>query len=161
MALLLLAALGAASGRHILQYNPEPPPSHVASLLAQRDAITNWAAFSAASGLAGWEDAALLGAGTPVCSWGGVRCNGEGNITTIDLSCKQDQLELCAVKAQGTLAPSLSLIQFLNTISIGNQSLTGSLPAEWGTSPGLAFMWVARIELRAGCSCSVLAAKTA
>ena len=37
-------------------------------LLAQRDSISNWADFAAATNLTGWDEA------TPVCSWAGVFC---------------------------------------------------------------------------------------
>lgn len=44
-------------------------PAAVACLLAQRDAFTNWAAFSAKKQVKGWDET------TPVCDWKFVECD--------------------------------------------------------------------------------------
>lgn len=62
----------AASGAPILALASCPPAAAAgvrAALLAQRDAVTNWAAFKAANNIQGWDEAA-----PDVCSWSGVNC---------------------------------------------------------------------------------------
>ncbi|KAL4433230.1 hypothetical protein ABPG77_003278 [Micractinium sp. CCAP 211/92] len=98
-------------------------------LLKQKAAITNWAAFSSAAGLAGWD------ASTPVCEWTGVSCDGVGDVSALNMSCTQEQPRFCGVRAEGRLAPELCQISSLTSIMLGNHSLSGPLPEEWG-SPG-------------------------
>lgn len=51
---------------------PRPLRPLVPHLLAMRDAITNWDAFSASNSIAGWDDL------TPLCSWTGIACLADG-----------------------------------------------------------------------------------
>jgi len=52
------------------------PGSAEEKLLAQKAAITNWAAWSEANDVVGWDES------TPVCQWTGVSC---GNQTILDM----------------------------------------------------------------------------
>lgn len=54
---------------------PPPAPDIRQALLAQRDAITNWAAFKAANSIAGWDEAE-----PNVCAWNGVNCTDSGMV---------------------------------------------------------------------------------
>lgn len=45
------------------------------ALLAQRDAITNWPAFSQANGIVGWSESE-----PDVCEWTGVNCTADGTV---------------------------------------------------------------------------------
>lgn len=51
-------------------------------LLTFRDGIANWAEVQAAWGLAGWADCTSA-ACAPVCTWGGVACEGTGYVTEL------------------------------------------------------------------------------
>lgn len=85
------------------------------ALLAQRDAITNWQAFSDANAVVGWDEAV-----PNVCSWSGVNCTTDGTVYRLDWSCdnclhcpliKEWDFNLCALPhAQGRLAPELANI---------------------------------------------------
>ena len=57
-----------------------PPASDAdaAALLAQRDAIANWAAFAAANNVSGWAVP-----GPPVCNWTGVSCTPGGSVVRL------------------------------------------------------------------------------
>ncbi|KAL4448381.1 hypothetical protein ABPG75_005600 [Micractinium tetrahymenae] len=112
--LLLVAAVCAAQS------------NQAESLLAQKAAITNWAAFSFAAGLVGWDDR------TPVCNWTGVECNAAGDVSSLNMSCTPDQPRFCAMRAQGQLVPDLCQLSSITSIKFANHSLSGPLPAEWG-----------------------------
>lgn len=85
------------------------------ALLAQRDAITNWQAFSDANAVVGWDEAV-----PNVCSWSGVNCTTDGTVYRLDWSCdnclhcpliREWDFNLCAQPhAQGRLAPELANI---------------------------------------------------
>lgn len=68
----------AAGRRRHCEHSFHPPICIIAAkLLAQRDAIDNWADFSEANGLSGWSD------GTPVCEWSGIACSASGAVTEL------------------------------------------------------------------------------
>lgn len=60
-----------------------------------------------------------------------------------DLSCALEpgsaggggRQQLCAVRAQGSLAAELAGIQTMQTLALSNQSFAGPLPAAWGAAP--------------------------
>lgn len=60
---------------------PASPPClarcAVQRLLAQKEAIINWAEFAASNNITGWQD------GTPVCSWTGVTCGVGGDVLSL------------------------------------------------------------------------------
>lgn len=59
--------------------SPISSPSTAAAvrqaLLAQRDAITNWEAFSQANSIVGWSESE-----PNVCKWSGVNCTADGTV---------------------------------------------------------------------------------
>ncbi|KAL4424194.1 hypothetical protein ABPG75_001495 [Micractinium tetrahymenae] len=103
-------------------------------LLAFAGNISNWAEVQAARQLAGWApctpDACL-----PVCLWGGVSCYAFGaadgtHVTSLELSCSGP----CAAPMRGRLAPGLEGLQFLQTLDLSWNALTGTLPPQWGAA---------------------------
>ncbi|EFN53922.1 hypothetical protein CHLNCDRAFT_136136 [Chlorella variabilis] len=101
-------------------------------LIKQRSAITNWEAFSRANNISGWKLA------VPPCQWTGVGCNADGAITSLDLGCVDEVEGLCAVLAEGSLAPELVNVGTLESIFLQGQTLTGPLPEAWGAAGAFA-----------------------
>ena len=75
MPAVLLAPWAAAQGGSAQR--AQPPPEDMAALVALQQAITNWAEFSAAAGLRGWN------ASTPACTWTGVTCSDAGRVQSL------------------------------------------------------------------------------
>lgn len=61
----------------LLTSPPQTPLFAAASLLALREAITNWDAFAVAAGLRGWDSS------LPPCQWSGVTCSDDGRVRSL------------------------------------------------------------------------------
>lgn len=88
---LLLAALAAS-------LSCQPSPDVRSALLAQRLAISNWGAFSAANGIQGWDP---LDTSSDVCTWTGIGCSDyqRGNVTNVWVlrqQCRPPAMASCA-----------------------------------------------------------------
>ena len=56
---------------------PRLPVPAEAAARALKEAVDNWQEFAAGRGLQGWD------ASLPLCQWGGVVCNGGGQVQTL------------------------------------------------------------------------------
>ncbi|EFN51004.1 hypothetical protein CHLNCDRAFT_141533 [Chlorella variabilis] len=118
-------------------------------LLAQRDGVANWPAYSVSNGINGWVKP------VPECSWTGITCDPfNGTVVNFKWGCWVNeqvagalQLDgLCGTRAQGTLAAALGGIKTMQTLDFTNQSfsgrylqwnnLSGPLPLLWGNPNG-------------------------
>ncbi|KAL4441802.1 hypothetical protein ABPG77_003718 [Micractinium sp. CCAP 211/92] len=97
------------------------------ALLAQKNAIVNWADFYAGNNMTGWTDAT-----SDPCTWTGVLCE-NGAVTQLNLACWRD-VGLCSVAAMGALARELAQISTLEIIDVRRQMLSGYLPRDWGVA---------------------------
>ena len=60
---------------------PLPPPPAEPTLLAVRNAITNWPDFAAANNISGWGGPRPQDKGVPACLWTGVTCDADGRLS--------------------------------------------------------------------------------
>lgn len=112
--------------------SPRPCPSPNADiLLGFKARISNWEAVQAARGLRGWSQCpdpdCLL-----VCSWGGVQCDARNHVYKLELGCHSAQGCPGGVPLRGTLGPGLEVLESLQTLDLGTNALSGSLPPQWG-----------------------------
>jgi len=92
-----------------------------AALLEFKAGITNWAAVT--KSFQGWTDGTQS-----TCTWTGVACNANNDVTDLALS---------RVGLVGPLSAALGDLKKLRTVDLSFNQLTGSLPEEWGSSQSL------------------------
>jgi hypothetical protein len=92
-------------------------PNDVTALLAQKQAFSN---ANSVNALSSWVQG-----GNPCDNWGGVTCGQDGAVTALDLT---------GLGLQGSLAGGLSGAATLQSLKLGQNQLSGSLPGEWAGS---------------------------
>lgn len=95
----------------------------IAVLLRFTESIDNWEEYKQANSILGWDRQ------TPACAWSGIMCADDGSIIILNLACNR-----CAVKAVGSLPPSLGQLARLETLNLGNNAFFGALPSEWSAN---------------------------
>eukprot|EP00887_Chlorella_sp_A99_P003887 scaffold11.g3887.t1 len=124
LALALALALAAAQPAPRGASATVSPESDRAALLKLRDAASNWAEWSAARGIRGWDDT------TPMCIWTGVVCTPGGRVASLSLQC-----DACPLRLAGTLPPELGGLTELVTLNLEGNLMGGPLLDQYG-DPG-------------------------